>query len=145
MNNQNSDEKLVNFLKQYRPNLSEAAPDLEVKLLAAIDRNEEAAKKQDYWEKVCLMVSNNRLIIPGFRQWAFPPTIVAMLIVFWSGYPLLVPGQFNPDEGAHLEAFLVNNWEDVLHDSRVENMSEISQTDLFNSPVSANSEQPTNN
>lgn len=144
MNNPNSDEKLVNFLKQYRPNLSEAAPDLEVKLLAAIDRNEEGSKKQDYWGKVRSIVSTNRFI-PSFRQWNLPPTIVAMLIVFWSGYRLIVPGQFNPDEGAHLEAFLVNNWEDVLHDSRIENMSEMSQTDLFNPSVSANSEQRTNN
>ncbi|MDQ2097570.1 MAG: hypothetical protein QQW96_07985 [Tychonema bourrellyi B0820] len=144
MNNQNSDQELVNFLQQYRPTLPEAAPDLELKILAAIDRNEQAGKKQNYWGKVHSIVSNNRLIIPSFRQWAFPPTIVAMLIVFWSGYRLLVPGELNPNEVAHLEAFLVNNWEEVLHDSR-ENMSDSSKTDWLNFPVSADSEQPTNN
>ena len=145
MNNQSSDQELVNFLKQNRPNIPEAAPDLELKLLAAIERNEEAEKNQNYRKKVSLIVSKNRSIIPSFPQWAFPPAIAAMLIVFVSGYRLLIPAQFNPDEGAHLEAFLVNNWEDVLHDSRGENMDDRPQTDWLNFPVSADSEPPTTN
>ena len=144
MNNQNSDQELVNFLKQNRPNIPEAAPDLELKLLAAIERNEEAETKQNYRKKVSLIVSKNRLIIPGFPQWAFPPAIAAMLIVFVSGYRLLIPA-FQPDERAQLEAFLVNNWEDVLHDSRGENMDDRPQTDWLNFPVSADSELPTTN
>ncbi len=143
MNNQSSDQQLVNFLKQYRPNLPESAPDLELKLLATIERNEEAEKKQNYRKKVRSIVSNNRSIIPSFPRWAFPPAIAAMLIVFVSGYRLLVPA-FHPDDGAHLEAFLVNNWEDVLHDCRPDNVSDTSQTDWFNFAVSDNSELPTN-
>jgi hypothetical protein len=145
MNNQNSDQELVHFLKQNSPNIPEAAPDLELKILAAIERNEEAEKNQNYRKKVSLIVSKNRLIIPGFPQWAFPPAIAAMLIVFVSGYRLLIPAQFNPDEGAHLEAFLVNNWEDVLHDSRGENMNDRAQIEWLNFPVSADSEPPTTN
>ena len=37
MNNPSSDQKLVNFLKQHRPNIPEAVPDLEQKILAAIE------------------------------------------------------------------------------------------------------------
>lgn len=145
MNNQSSDQELVNFLKQYRPNLPEPAPDLEQKILATIERNEEVENKQNYLEKVRYIASNNRSIIPGFPQWAFPPAIAATLIVCWSGYRLLVPAQFNPDEGAHLEAFLVNNWEDVLQDSHGENMSDRAPTDWFNFAVTADSEPPTTN
>ncbi len=143
MNNPSSDQQLVNFLKQYRPNLPESAPDLELKVLATIERNEEAEKKQYYRKKIHSVVSNNRSIIPGFPQWAFPPAMAAILIVFVSGYRLLVP-TFYPDEGAHLEAFLVNNWEDLLHDCRSDNVSDISQTDWFNFAVSDNSERLTN-
>jgi hypothetical protein len=144
MNNQSSDQELVNFLKQYRPNIPEFAPDLELKVLATIERNEEAEKQQDYRKKVRSIVSNNRSIISGFPQWAFPPAIAATLIVFWSGYRLL-PAQFQPDEGAHLEVFLVNNWEDVLQDSSGDNMSDSPQTDWFNFAVSDRSEPPTTN
>lgn len=144
MNNPSSDQDLVNFLKQYRPNIPEAAPDLELKLLATIEKNEEAENKHNYRKKVGSIVSNNRSIIPCFPQWVFPPAIATTLIVFWSGYRLLVPA-FQPDEGAHLEAFVVNNWEDVLHDSRGENLSNLSQTDWFNFAASDRSEPPTTN
>lgn len=145
MNNQNSDQELVNFLKLNRPNIPEAAPDLELKLLAAIEGNDEGETNQNYRKKVSLIVSKNRSIIHGFPHWAFPPAIAAMLIVFWSSYRLLVPVQLHADEKAHLEAFLVNNWEDVLHDYRSENTSDNSQTDWFNFAVSDNSEPPTTN
>ncbi|WP_341737137.1 hypothetical protein [Microcoleus sp. CAWBG640] len=145
MNNPSSDQQLVNFLKQHRPNCPEAAPDLELKLLATIERNEQTENQQIYRKKIRSIVSKNRSIVPGFSQWCFPGAIAGMLILFGSGYRLLVPAQFNPDEGAHLEAFLVNNWEDVLHDSRADNMSDSSQIDWFNFQIPADSEQPTNN
>ncbi|MBD0309541.1 MAG: hypothetical protein ICV80_15965, partial [Microcoleus sp. T1-bin1] len=43
-----SDQKLVNFLKQYRPKVPEAAPDFEQELLAAIDRNDATARELNY-------------------------------------------------------------------------------------------------
>ena len=43
MNDPISDQELVNFLKQYRPSVPEAAPDFELKLLAAIESNDAAA------------------------------------------------------------------------------------------------------
>jgi hypothetical protein len=145
MNHKNSDQELVSFLKRNRPNLPESAPDLELKILAAIEKNQEVKTESIYRKIIGSIVSRNRSIIPGFPQWAFPPAMVGMLIVFWSGYRLLVPVQLHADEKAHLEAFLVNNWEDVLHDSRVENMNDLSQTDWFNPPVSVDSEQQKTN
>lgn len=144
MNKPSSDQQLVNFLKQYRPNLPKSAPDLELKLLATIERNEEAEKKQIYRKKIRSILSNNRSIIPSFPQWAFPPAIAMTLIVCWSGYRLLSPA-FHLDDEANLEAFLVNNWEDVLHDYHGENKSDISQTDWFNFAAIDNSESQTTN
>jgi len=145
MNNQGSDQELVNFLKRNRPNLLEGAPDLELKILAAIERNQEVKKESVYRKIVGSIVFSNRSIIPGFPRWAFPPVMVGILIAFWSSYRLLVPVQLHADEKAHLEAFLVNNWEDVLHGSRSENTSDNSQIDWFNFAVSDNSEQTTVN
>ncbi|MEG4346888.1 hypothetical protein QUB70_26950 [Microcoleus sp. A003_D6] len=144
MNNPSSDQKLVNFLKQHRPNLPEAAPDFEQKLLAAIDRNEAGAKKLNYLgESQCTRSSKISRTI-GFRKWAVSSAIAASLLVFWSGYRAFETAQLPDNETAKLEAFLVTNWEGVLHDSSEESMTERPQTDLLNFPVSPDSEPPTN-
>lgn len=136
MKDGNSDEKLVGFLKQYRPNSPEAAPDFEQKLLAAIDRNEAAARKRNYLGDSQFTGSHKKSGIFGFPKWVFPSAIAAGLLVFWSGYRVLVTPQ-KADEAAHLEAFLVNNWEGVLNDSHGENSPEFA--------VNTNTELPTNN
>ena len=140
-----SDKKLVKFLKQYRPNVPEAAPDFEQELLAAIDRNDAAARKLNYLGEPRFTRSSKRSEIVGFPKWVFPSAIAAGLLVFWSGYRVLVTAQLHADEAAHLEAFLVNNWEGVLNDSRGENWLDRPQTDLFNYAVTPDTEPPTNN
>jgi hypothetical protein len=151
MKDGNSDEKLVGFLKQYRPNLPEAAPDFEQKILAAIDR-EETARKLNHLTEPRFIESNKNLGIVGFRKWIFPSAIAASLLVFGYGYRVLVTAQFHAEEAAHLEAFLVNNWEGVLNDSHGETSplsaalgEDRSQTDLFNFAVTPDTEPPTNN
>ena len=139
-----SDQKLVNFLKQYRPNVPEAAPDFEQELLAAIDRNDAAARDLNYLGQP-LTRSSKRSGIVCFPKWAFPSAIAAGLLVFWSGYRVLVPAQFHADEAAHLEAFLVNNWEGVLNDYRGENSLDRPQTDWLTFSYAADTEPPTNN
>ena len=139
-----SDEKLVSFLKQYRPNLPKAAPDFEQKLLAAIDRNEAAARKLNYLGTPQFTESSKRLGIVGFRKWVFPSAIAAGMLIFGSGYRVLITAQ-KADEAAHLEAFLVNNWEGVLNDFHGENLLVRPQTDLFNFAVTPDTEPPTNN
>lgn len=140
-----SDKKLVNFLKQYRPNVPEAAPDFEQELLAAIDRNDAVAREFNYLGQPQFTRSSKRSGIVCFPKWAFPSAIAASLLVFWSGYPVLVPAQFHADEAAHLEAFLVNNWEGVLNDSRGENSLDRPQTDWLTFSYAADTEPPTNN
>jgi hypothetical protein len=137
MKDGNSDEKLVSFLKQYRPNSPEAAPDFEHKVLAAIDRNEAAARKLNYLGEPQFIGSHKKSGIVGFGKWMLPSAIAAGLLVFWSGYRVLVTAQ-KADEAAHLEAFLVNNWEGVLNDSHHgENSPDFA--------VNTDTEPPTNN
>ena len=140
-----SDKKLVNFLKQYRPNVPEAAPDFEQELLAAIDRDDAVAREFDYLGQPQFTRSSKRSGIVCFPKWAFPSAIAAGLLVFWSGYRVLVPAQLHADEAAHLEAFLVNNWEGVLNDSRGENSLDRPQTDWLTFSYAVDTEPPTNN
>lgn len=144
MKDGNSDEKLVSFLKQYRPNVPEAAPDFEQKVLAAIDRNDKATELNHLGHLRFTDSSKNSKIV-GFPKWAFPAAIAAGLLVFGSGYRVLVTAQLHADEAANLEAFLVNNWEGVLNDSHGETMSDRPQTDWLTFSPGADTEPPTNN
>jgi hypothetical protein len=140
-----SDKKLVNFLKQYRPNVPEAAPDFEQELLAAIDRKDADPREFNYRGEPRFTRSSKRPGIVCFPKWAFPSAIAASLLVFWSGYRVLVPAQFHADEAAHVEAFLVNNWEGVLNDYPGENSLDRPQTDWLTFSYAADTEPPTNN
>lgn len=144
MNNPSSDQKLVNFLKQHRPNLPEAAPDFEQTLLAAIERDEAGERKLNYLGEPQFTRSSKRSRRIGFPKWVFPSAIAAGLLVFWSGYRAFETAQLPDKETAQLEAFLVTNWEGVLHDSPQENMTDRSQTDWLTFSQGADSEPPTN-
>ena len=142
MNDENSDKKLVSFLKQNRPNVPDASPDFEQRVLAAIDRND-AIEQKSLGDSRSIAFSNKSKTV-GFPKWAFPSAIAASLLVLASGYRILITTQFQADEAAHLEAFLVNNWEGALNDSHTENFLDRPQTDLFNFPVTADTEPSTN-
>jgi hypothetical protein len=143
MNNRNSDEDLVNFLKQNRPNIPEAAPDFEQRVLAAIDRNDRARELNRLGYSRFTESSKSSKFL-GFPKWGFPAAIFAGLLVFASGDRVLVTAQLQADEAAHLEAFLVNNWEGVLNDSHAATMSDRPQTDLFDYAAIADPEPLTN-
>ena len=140
-----SDKKLVNFLKQYRPNVPEAAPDFEQELLAAIDRNDAAATELNSRGEPQVTRSSKRSGIVCFPKWAFPSAIVAGLLVFWSGYRGFDTAQLPDNETAKLEAFLVSNWEGVLNDSPGENSLDRPQTDWLTFTYAGDTEPPTNN
>lgn len=144
MNDDNSDKKLVDFLKQYRPDVPDAAPDLEQRLLAALDRDE-VDRTQISRPESPLNLPEKRSRISSIAKWAFPPAIAASLLVSWSGYRLLIPTPVHPDEVAHLEAFLLNNWDGVLNEDNGEIAGDRSQTDWLNISVTADTELPTNN
>jgi len=143
VNDGNSDKKLVDFLKQYRPNIPEGAPDLEQKLLAAIERKEVDRPDINHLEAQ-LTAFRKKPKICCFPKWIFPPAIAAGMIFFGAGYRLLVTAPVHPNE-AHLEAFLVNNWEGAVNGYSGENPGDRPQTDWLNFDGSANSEPQTNN
>ncbi|HEY9297368.1 MAG TPA: hypothetical protein VIQ31_13550 [Phormidium sp.] len=148
MNNPSSDQELVNFLKQHRPSLPEAAPDLELKILAAIESNQASLVNETHREKTRVTTSpksNDRLKISSVSKWAVSSAIAAGLLVLWSGYRPFETARLPDEETAKLEAFLVTNWEGVLHDSPQENMTDSSQTDWLTFSQSADSETQTNN
>ncbi|HLO49427.1 MAG TPA: hypothetical protein VK211_13515 [Kamptonema sp.] len=120
MNNQISDKNLINFLKQNRPTLPEEQPDLEHNIMAAIEQERLAGWSQDRGK------ISNSFILSRFAKnktninkqlWIFPSAIAASLLVAWSGYHTLNPAKLSSTEEAHLEAFLVNNWEGSVDNS----------------------------
>ncbi|MEG3925867.1 hypothetical protein [Microcoleus sp. D3_18a_C4] len=147
MNNPSSDQELVNFLKQHRPNIPEAAPDLELKILAAIESNQASIVNEIHREKTRVTTSpksNDRLKVSSVSKWAVSSAIAAGLLFFGSGYRPFQTAQLPDEETAKLEAFLVTNWEGVLHDSPQENMTDRSQTGWLTFSPDADSEPPTN-
>lgn len=149
MNNPSSDQELVNFLKQHRPNIPEAVPDLEQKILTAIDSNQASVfhESQSHRKKTRLSSSakpDDRLKISSVSKWALSSAITASLLLFWSGYRPFETAQVSDKETAQLEAFLVTNWEGVLRDSPQESMTGRSQTDWLTVSPGADSEPPTN-
>lgn len=147
MNNPSSDQNLVNFLKQHRPNIPEAVPDLEQKILAAIESDQASLFHENHRKKarsIASAKSDNRLKISSVSKWALSSAIAASMLVFWSGYRPFHTAQLPAKETAQLEAFLVTNWEGVLHDSPQESMTDRSQTDWLTLSPSADSEPPTN-
>ncbi|MEG4516258.1 MULTISPECIES: hypothetical protein [unclassified Microcoleus] len=147
MNNPSSDQELVNFLKQHRPNIPEAAPDLELKILAAIESNQASVFHENHRQKTRARASaksDYRLKISSVSKWALSSAIAATLLVFWSSYRAFETAQLPDKETAQLEAFLVTNWEGVLHDSPQENMTDRSQTDWLTFSVGSDREPPTN-
>ncbi|MGB7890892.1 MAG: hypothetical protein WCF82_03060 [Microcoleus sp.] len=147
MNNPSSDQELVNFLKQHRPHIPEAAPDLEQKILAAIESNQASVFQETHRKKTRLSASaksDDRLKISSVSKWALSSAMAASFLVFWSGYRPFETAQLPDKETAQLEAFLVTNWEGVLHDSPQESMTDRSQTDWLTFSPGAESEPPTN-
>ena len=148
MNNPSSDQELVNFLKRHRPNIPEAVPDLEQKILAAIESNQGSLLHETHRKKTRLSTSpksDDRLKISSVSKWALSSAIAASLLVFWSSYRPFETARLPNDETAQLEAFVVTNWEGVLRDSPQESMTNRPQTDWFTFPVSGDNEPSTNN
>ncbi|MEG4108258.1 hypothetical protein [Microcoleus sp. S13_C5] len=147
MNNPSSDQDLVNFLKQHRPNIPQPVPDLEQKILAAIESNQASVFHETHRKKTRLSASDksdDRLKISSLSKWAVSSAIAASLLVFWSGYRPFQTAQLPDKETAQLEAFLVTNWEGVLQDSPPESMTDRSQTGWLTFSPGADSQPPTN-
>jgi len=102
------DERLVEFLRQHRPSVPPAAPNLEQQILLG---------------------ASSHMRHQGRRQlWFVPPTIVAGLLMTWGGYRILSPSSPSVDT-ASLETFLVNNWDGVVGDTSVAPQSDTAEAD----------------
>lgn len=91
------DKRLVDFLRQNRPDPPSAAPDLEQQIMRSLAYSPDAPAQR-------------RLL------WIVPPAIAASLIFALAGSHFLTPRTAQVDTGT-LEAFLENNWNSVVDDS----------------------------
>ncbi len=88
------DKQWQEFLRKHCPTPPPAAADLEEQLMNAIERSPQTP--------------NSR------RLWAVPSALAAGLLMAWSGYRTLIPSPALSTSSASLEAFLENNWNDVV-------------------------------
>ena len=116
MNNPIEDKNLVNFLKQHRPVLPDKQTDLEPYIMAAIQEESSTSSRDKGKISNPLLLSRIAKVIAKIpkRVWIYSPAIAASLLVAWSGYQTITPAKLSSSEEAHLEAFLVNNWEEAV-------------------------------
>jgi hypothetical protein len=94
---------LVNFLRQHRPDLPPASPQLEERLLAAVAGDRSRARRY-----------STRIL------WLIVPSIAASLsLAFWG----IKPGIFSPSPArdlAQIEAFMEYTWNGLLQDEMLD-------------------------
>lgn len=100
----NNDQKLVEFLRQNRPDLPPENQDLEAQIMAAVAATPRSESGQ------------NSSVIPFRRRslWLMPPAIAAGLLMAWETSRLLTPAPPTVTELASLEVFIENTWDGVL-------------------------------
>ncbi|WP_254568400.1 hypothetical protein [Oscillatoria sp. HE19RPO] len=98
---------LVDFLRQHRPDIPPASPQLEARILASIAGDR--ARTRRY---------SPRLL------WLIVPSIAASLsLAFWG----IKPGIFSPEpvsDLAQIEAFMEYTWNGLLHDEMLESSND---------------------
>ncbi|BAY31842.1 hypothetical protein NIES2107_37280 [Nostoc carneum NIES-2107] len=90
------EQNLVNFLRQHRPPVPPAAPDLEQQILQQVQTF--AVKPQRH--------------LP--RLWLVPPAIAASLVAAVVSYKVFAPAKPSAAELANLEAFIDSNWQGTV-------------------------------
>jgi hypothetical protein len=94
---------LVDFLRQHRPDIPPAAPQLEARILAAVAGDRARARRY-----------SPRLL------WLIVPSIAASLSIAFSGMKM---GIFSPSpasDSAQIEAFMEYTWNGLLQDEMLE-------------------------
>ncbi len=111
------DRQWQEFLHKHCPTPPPAAADLEERLMKTIKKSRQPVLAQ--------------------RLWAVPPALAASLLMAWSGYRLLIP---LPDSSnsASLEAFLQDNWNNVVGERSASSQNNSTQADWI---LSANTAQ----
>jgi hypothetical protein len=96
------------FLRKHHPTPPPEADDLEERLMNAI--------------------ATSRTPLRSRRLWTVPSAIAAGLLMVWSGYRFLIPLS-ESSNSASLEAFLENNWNEVVEDAPASSPTNTAQAD----------------
>jgi hypothetical protein len=95
--NPDKDEKLVQFLRHYRPIAPPPPSDLEKRVMAMVQQNSRSSPMSP-------------------RLWIIPSAIAAVLCLAWGGSRWLEPTPnfaSQESQSQELAAFLVDNWQNV--------------------------------
>ena len=101
------DDRLREFLHEYRPDPPPAGPDLEQRVMEGIEIIPQ--QPQQPVREYLLQIR---------RPWLFSGALAASLLIALGGYRLLTPATPNLAKKANLEAFLVESWDGVMTDSQ---------------------------
>lgn len=88
-----SDERLVNFIRQYNSSPPPPKVDLEAEIMAHLETEPQREK------------------VVSFPQVAFGGVIAASVLLLFTSVRLLQPTSSSPQPTAELELFLTENWE----------------------------------
>ncbi|PNW38058.1 UNVERIFIED_CONTAM: hypothetical protein BEN50_15920 [Euhalothece sp. KZN 001] len=91
----NSDDHLVNFIRQYNSSPPPPKVDLEAEIMAHVE------------------IEPQREKVVAFPQIAFGGVIAASVLLLFTSVRLLQPTFYSPQPSAELEHFLTENWEAV--------------------------------
>jgi hypothetical protein len=91
------DERLIEFLRQYRPEVPPAKPNLEQQILQSLETAPPSARP------------SLRIIKPTIAKLA--TGMAAGMLLVLGGYRLLTPAFVDT---ASLETFMVNNWDGII-------------------------------
>jgi hypothetical protein len=98
------DQKLVDFIHQYRPEVPPGSEDLEARIMAAL----EAKHPSEAMQKSSVIPLRRR------RLWLMPPAIAAGLLISWGTHHWLTPAPPTETEIASLEVFIETTWDEVV-------------------------------
>jgi hypothetical protein len=105
------DKELINFVKEYHPQVPNASPELEAKILQQIS--------QEKRENVVNLKPLNRRLF-----YLFPSSLAAGLVIFIATSRLM-PHQPTDAELSKIESFMENNWHGTVSGYPEEDVSSI--------------------
>ncbi|MEH2070821.1 MAG: hypothetical protein V7K47_22110 [Nostoc sp.] len=97
MTNPDDDRDLVNFVRQHRPEVPPASPDLSQKILQQVETSIQPLPHHS-------------------RLWLVPPVIAAGLVAAFVSYRALVPAKPSEAELATLQTFIESNWQGTVNE-----------------------------
>ncbi|MDY7023047.1 MAG: hypothetical protein SWJ54_17130 [Cyanobacteriota bacterium] len=101
-----NDDPLIHFLKQHRSIPPEASPDLEDRILAALDSDQE--QLQDSISTAGSLVS-----------WKWVSSLIAAgFTIVWIAHRTLLSSPVSPTEQSQLEGFIESSWDGAMQETQ---------------------------